>query len=128
MTTLKHSITLLQHFMVDSNHIVHGRKSQMKIKLDSVICAKIEAGKIDELRLLLEDKTKLNPNEKEKAKELIETQIVGFFLKAATNEFQRLKVNQRWRNMKLRARRTHRKRWEKKSDTYHRVIVFKKSL
>ena len=76
--------------MVDPNHPVHDKKSQLKIKVDFVIHAKIEARKFDELRLLLEDKTKLNPTEKEAAKE-----ILGFFLKAATGELQRLKINQR---------------------------------
>ena len=60
----------------------------MKIKMDHVINAKIQAGKFDELRLLLESKNKLNANERDVAKKMIDSEILGFFLKTAQSEIE----------------------------------------
>ena len=75
--------------MVDVNHIQHGKKSQMHIKMDTVIRAKIQAQKYHELKLLLENRNKLDAEEKERAKQLIKKEITFTFVNACICEFQK---------------------------------------
>ena len=97
--------------MVDVNHIQHGKKSQMHIKMDTVIRAKIQAQKYYELKLLLENKNKLDAEEKERAKQLIKKEITFTFANACICELQKMKVLQRWRIMKRRACKKYQHFW-----------------
>ena len=97
--------------MVDVNHIQHGKKSQMHIKMDIVIQTKIQAGKFYELKLLLENKNKLHVEEKETASQLIKKEITSTFVNACICELQKMKVLQRWRIMKRRACKKYQHFW-----------------
>ena len=97
--------------MVDINHVIHGNKSQMHIKMDTVITSKINIRNFNELKLILEDPKYLTPKETKKASEIIKSEITGNFISAANGELGRMKVDQRWRNMKSRRRKKYKHLW-----------------